>query len=138
MRAPQPARACANRPLNVLSLSIRVRLSHVQLAEISEEAMEACKRAFIAAQESAISYAAAAAAKAQARQIHVLVAEAGYGVLSNQEKMAAALQTLKFRRQKTKKANRVIVQADQVRRERRRGRAQTLACSRMLSHALLT
>ena len=48
-----------------------------------------------------------------ARDIHVLVGEVGYEILSNQGEMATALRTFKWRRQK----ERVIVQADQVRHE---------------------
>ena len=59
--------------------------------------------------------------------IHVLVSEVGYEILSHQGKMAAALRTFKWRRQKSKKTNRVIVQADQVRCVLHRGRTRSLA-----------
>ena len=65
-----------------------------------------------------------------ARDIHVLVGEVGYEVLSNQGKMADALPTFKWRRQKSKKTNRVIVQADQVCRALNRGHARSLTSSR--------
>ena len=45
----------------------------------------------------------------------MLVSEVGCDVLSNKQKMAAALYSFKWRRQRSKKTNRVIVQADQVR-----------------------
>ena len=59
--------------------------------------------------------------------IHILVSEVGYEILSNQGKMADALCTFKWRRQKSKNTNRVIVQADQVRLVHHRGRSRSLA-----------
>lgn len=57
----------------------------------------------------------------------MLVGEVGYEILSNKEAMAKALRTFKWRRQKSKKTNRVIVQADQVRCVLHRGRTRSLA-----------
>ena len=62
-----------------------------------------------------------------ARDIHVLVGEVGYEILSNKEAMAKALRTFRWRRQKSQKTNRVIVQADQVRRVLHRGRPHSLS-----------
>ena len=68
-------------------------------------------------------------ARAPAKEpvIHVLVSEVGYEILSNQGKMADALRTFKWRRQKSEKTNRVIVQADQVCRVLHRGHTRSLS-----------
>ena len=68
-----------------------------------------------AAQSKAAGKRPARAPAQRPADIHVLVSEVGYETLSDKGKLAAALRTFKWRRQKSKQTNRVIVQADQVR-----------------------